>query len=363
MRALLALAALGLVTSAAAEPAELPALPADPGQRARALLEREADLLDALDVLDRRIADVVVERAELELVRTEKAAALLRVDERLGAARESLARARETLRVRLRALTRLDPLAWRRVLFSAATPTDYLRRRGLMRAVLRSDAALEDRVAREETVLATLQDDRLAAVEAVRAAEQALAARRDALEDERAVRHALLGMVRGERRLAERLAEARRARLDAVPLTIAPDPTRSGFAAERGRLPPPVAGRVAAGFGPRAHPEHGTTTFNNGLIFDAPHGAPVRAVHGGRVVYSGWYKGFGNLVIVDHGDDVHTLYGHLSSIRRARGASVSAGAVIGAVGDAGSLRGPQLYFELRVDRRPVDPAPWLRGGR
>ena len=110
-------------------------------------------------------------------------------------------------------------------------------------------------------------------------------------------------------------------------------------------------------------PENGTRTFNSGLIFDAPYGAPVRAVHDGRVVYSGWYKGFGNLVIVDHGDEVHTLYGHLSAIRRARGEDVSGGAVIGAVGDAGSLRGPQLYFELRIDRRPVDPAPWLRSGR
>ncbi len=342
--------------------AALPELPADPAERARALLDREADLLDALDALDRRIADVVLERAELETERTRRAAALLKADAQLAEAREALAEARETLRVRLRALTRLDPLAWRRVLFSAATPTDYLRRRGLMRAVLRSDAALEERVTRQETVLATLQETRTAAVEAVRANAQALADRRAALEDERAVRHALLGMVRGERRLAERLAAARRARLDAMPLTVAPDPATSGVAAERGRLPAPVAGRVTVGYGPRAHPEHGTTTFNNGLIFDAPHGAPVRAVHGGHVVYSGWYKGFGNLVIVDHGDDVHTLYGHLSSIRRARGESVSAGAVIGAVGDAGSLRGPQLYFELRIDRRPVDPRPWLRGG-
>lgn len=339
------------------------AQPDDPDARARALLDREADLLDALDALDGRIAEVALQRAELETERSAKAAALIAVDDRLAAARVALSEARDALRVRLRALTRLDPLAWRRVLASAATPTDYLRRRGLLRAVLRADAALEDRVARQAAVLEALQAQRTAAVEAVGAAEQALADQRAALEDERAVRHALLGMVRGERRLAERLAEAKRARLDAVPLAIAPDPTRSGFAAEKGRLPPPVTGRVGVPFGERADPEHGTTTFSSGLVFDAPYGAPVRAVHAGRVVYSGWYKGFGNLVIVDHGDDVHTLYGHLSAIRRARGEDVSAGTVIGDVGDAGSLRGPQLYFELRVDRRPVDPAPWLRSGR
>lgn len=353
--------ALALIATAAAAQ-ELPALPDDPDERARALLDREAGLLDALDALDGRIADVALERAELEVERTRKAAALLTVEEQLAEAREALGEARETLRLRLRALTRLDPLAWRRVLFSAARPTDYLRRRGLLRAVLRADAALEERVTRQETLLAAVQRAHTEAVQAVAATEAALGQRRDALEDERAVRHALLGMVRGERRLAEQLAEARRSRLDAVPLTVTPD-RRSGIAADKGRLQAPVAGRIAVGYGPVEEPESGTRTFNSGLIFDAPYGAPVRAVHEGRVVYSGWYKGFGNLVIVDHGDEVHTLYGHLSAIRRARGEDVPEGAVIGAVGDAGSLRGPQLYFEMRIDRRPIDPAPWLRSGR
>lgn len=86
-------------------------------------------------------------------------------------------------------------------------------------------------------------------------------------------------------------------------------------------------------------------------------------MHRGRVVYSGWYKGFGNLVIIDHGDDHHTLYGHLSAIRRARGETVDTGDIIGEVGDAGSLSGPKLHFELRARRAPVDPIPWLRSDR
>jgi len=339
------------------------ALPDDPEARAEALMAREGDLLDALDALDRRIADVALATAELQTERTRKAAALLKVEERLATARIELADARDRLQVRLRALTRLDPVAWRRVLFSAARPTDYLRRRGAMRAVLRSDVALKQRVAQREATLATLRAERVRAVEAVRDNEEALDAQRDRLEDERAARHALLGMVRGERQLAERLVESRRARLDAIPLTVAPDRSREGFAAEKGRLIAPVPGRVVVPYGRRADTEHGTITFNSGQIYDAAHGTPVRAVYGGRVAYSGWYKGFGNLVIVDHGGEVHTLYGHLSAIRRARGESVAAGAVVGEVGDAGSLHGPQLYFELRIERRPVDPAGWLRSAR
>ena len=113
-------------------------------------------------------------------------------------------------------------------------------------------------------------------------------------------------------------------------------------------------------FGRYEDPELGTQTLSTGLLIDAPLGAPVRAVFDGRVVYSGWYKGYGNLVIVDHGAGHHTLYGHLLAISSAQGEAVKQGHIIGEVGDTGSLRGPQLFFELRVGRRPVDPGPWMR---
>lgn len=334
----------------------------DPAGRARALLAQEGDLLDALDGLDRRIAEIAVDQDAVRTARDARAADLAEAESRLAAARVRLEAARERLERRLRARARLDDQAWRRVLFTAATPTDYLLRRGVLRAVLRADLVLIQRVRAEEKRLAELQVERTRAVTALDAAEEELSTRREVLEDERGVRSALLEAVRGERRLAERLAAARARRLTVVPLTIDPaSPSAGTFAALRGQLQPPSIGRVVVGFGRRAHAELGTKTRSTGVILDAPYGAPVRAVHGGRVVYSGWYKGFGNLVIIDHGDEIHTLYGHLSAIRRARGEIVPSGMVIGEVGDAGSLRGPQLYFELRVKRQPVDPRGWVRG--
>jgi murein hydrolase activator len=97
----------------------------------------------------------------------------------------------------------------------------------------------------------------------------------------------------------------------------------------------------------------------NGVDIEAPSGAPVRAVAPGRVVHAGWFKGYGNLVIVDHGDGYHTLVAHLTAMQTAMGEEVDAGDVLGTVGDSGSLKGPYLYFEIREKGRPVDPRPWL----
>lgn len=335
--------------------------PDDPTARAAELLAREDHVIDALDDLDRRIAEIALEQARLAHHRARRARALAEVDARLTQARAHVTAARDRLAARLRARARLAAAADRLPALTAR-PTEALRRRGVMRAVLRHDAALIHRLRADEATLHPIRAERAAAAAALDAADAELATERQRLEDERATRTALLATIRRERRLAERLATARHARLAALPLALALAPGQ-GFAEQRGQLPPPVRGRITTRFGRATDPELGTITFNTGVSIDAPYGAPVRAVHHGRVVYSGWYKGFGNLVIIDHGDDHHTLYGHLSAIRRARGETVETGDIIGEVGDAGSLSGPKLHFELRARRAPVDPVPWLRTDR
>jgi septal ring factor EnvC (AmiA/AmiB activator) len=134
----------------------------------------------------------------------------------------------------------------------------------------------------------------------------------------------------------------------------------TGFAAAKGRLPFPAAGPVTVGFGRVLNPRFNTITVQNGIDIGAPAGAPVRAVAAGRVVHAGWFKGYGNLVILDHGEGYHSLVAHLATMRTAMGEEVAAGGVLGTVGDSGSLKGPYLYFEIREHGRPVDPRQWLR---
>jgi septal ring factor EnvC (AmiA/AmiB activator) len=128
-------------------------------------------------------------------------------------------------------------------------------------------------------------------------------------------------------------------------------------------LPFPTDGHIEVGFGKVLNPKFNTVTSQNGLDLRAPEGSEVRAVGPGVIVHASPFRGYGNLVIVDHGEGYHTLYAHLSVISRTVGESVEAGQVIGRVGDTGSLKGAYLYFELRKKGKPIDPKDWLGASR
>jgi len=122
---------------------------------------------------------------------------------------------------------------------------------------------------------------------------------------------------------------------------------------ERIRLLPPVAGNVSSGFGKRAGGVH------EGIDILAPAGAKVLAASRGLVEYAGRMRGYGNAVILDHGDGITTLYGHLAAIRVQSGETVAAGGVIGTVGRSGNATTWHLHFELQIDGEAVDPVPYL----
>ncbi len=133
-----------------------------------------------------------------------------------------------------------------------------------------------------------------------------------------------------------------------------------GFASQKGRLSIPVRGNVIGTFGRHKHPEFNSYTVSNGISIAAPSGADVRPIYDGQVIFADYFKGYGNMVIVDHGGGFFSLYGHVSRIMKKVGASVSRNEVIASVGDVDSSRGPMLYIEIRYQGKPVDPLPWFR---
>jgi septal ring factor EnvC (AmiA/AmiB activator) len=127
----------------------------------------------------------------------------------------------------------------------------------------------------------------------------------------------------------------------------------------RGALPWPCEGGIVTGrFGSRQNAA-GAASSRNGIDISLAEGEPVRSVHEGTVAFADAFTGYGNLVIIDHGDGSHSLYGHLRDLRVERGTHVDAQTQVGESGrnPAGN---PSLYFELRVDGKPVDPLQWLR---
>jgi septal ring factor EnvC (AmiA/AmiB activator) len=107
------------------------------------------------------------------------------------------------------------------------------------------------------------------------------------------------------------------------------------------------------------HPQFGTTVFRRGIEIEAHEGEAVRAVNDGQVAYADWYKGYGKLVILEHGNGLYTLYGNLSRLDLKKGDRVIRGQVIGLAGDTGSLKGSKLYFEIRQNGEAQDPLAWL----
>ena len=148
---------------------------------------------------------------------------------------------------------------------------------------------------------------------------------------------------------------------ETAPPASRPSPTSpSGFGGRKRQLAIPVQGKVIQGFGRQRHPEFNTYTDSHGLTIAAAAGADIHAVDGGTVIFANYFKGYGNMVIIDPGDGFFSVYAHASHIARKEGSSVARNEVIASVGDLDSSRGPLLYFEIRSQGKPVDPAPWFR---
>lgn len=164
-----------------------------------------------------------------------------------------------------------------------------------------------------------------------------------------------------QRRAAARAATPPRPGAGANPATAGAveRPTDGDAAQWRGRLLMPVRGEITARFGSPRRSEGGVNAPSwKGVFIRAPEGADVQAVAAGRVVFADWLRGFGNLMIVDHGDGVLSVYGNNEALLAGVGDAVSAGEVVAQVGATGGSPEPGLYFELRVQGRPVDPLKW-----
>jgi len=134
----------------------------------------------------------------------------------------------------------------------------------------------------------------------------------------------------------------------------------SEFLRMKGKLPWPVQGSVALQYGTQVDPLFNLPVFRSGIHIKAGAGTPVRAVHDGKVVFADDFKGYGQLVIVNHGGGYHSLYGNLAKIFLKNGAIIKDNQPVGEVGESGTLGTTGLYFEVRYRGKPLDPQQWLR---
>ncbi|MFH0933544.1 MAG: peptidoglycan DD-metalloendopeptidase family protein [Nitrospirota bacterium] len=175
----------------------------------------------------------------------------------------------------------------------------------------------------------------------------------------------LLASVRKEKssyeKMLKELKESSKRLLEVIKESEKGDTYRAkGFSGLKGKLSWPVEGKIAIRYGSQNDPQFNTPVFRSGIFIQTGDDISAKAVYTGKVVFAEWFKGYGQLMIVNHGDGYHTLYGSLSEIFSKAGDIINVGQVIGRVGNSGILNAPGLYFEVRYKGKPLDPLQWLR---
>jgi len=319
-----------------------------------------------LERLERSLAQVhaLVRRSDRELAELDEQ--LSGRQAQLEQLRRQQAETEGQLKRRLVALYKVGQIGVARALLSASgTPLELAEKYAFLSRIVRHDRQLmadyRQQAAATEQTLAELQQlrDRQTALAVQRRAEQA------ALNSAgQAKKHLLTGLRTDEARLSAAVEELRAKAIRLADLVKKLETTQTqpytdtgvDFSAQKGRLKWPVTGKVRIGFGTTRHPELGTLIESNGVEIAAPPQTPVTSVWAGRVLYASPLKGFGNLMVIDHGEKYYTLYAHAARFTQKVGDLVGPGEVIAYSGFEGR---DAVYFEIRHRGTPVDPHQWL----
>jgi murein hydrolase activator len=361
-------------------------------QQAREAVRKEASLSKELARLDEDLRAKTKRLRELEATLRDSTQRSAKLSREIAATDGQLSRSRALLKRRLRAIYKQGRFGYVRMLLSADDFSSAGRRLKYLSAVATQDQRLMQSYSTTLTDLSQKRSELERYKAQVAEATEKAGVTRSQIEQEQRQRRILLASVREEKaghlaaiKELERSAkdlqaliarlqseEERQRRANRTPprrespggkeqREDVPDIHDDGrFAQLRGKLPWPAVGPLVSTFGRQEHPRFHTVTFNRGIEIGAPEGKDIAAVADGTVIYADWFKGYGRLLILDHGGGYFTLYAHAAEILAKAGESVSRGQVIGRVGDTGSLEGPQLYFELRHKGKPQDPVAWLQ---
>ncbi len=267
-------------------------------------------------------------------------------------------RTKEELFSRLRALYKMGRTPPEIFLLASQSYLDLLRIDKYLRVIVDSDSHLmetyRNQMALKERYQVELIQDQLQMERNISAVER----KREEIRKIRKEKQTLLKSIRSQKVVYQKLISELEVRARELQALIQRLEREKGVLAYgkpmpgtlKGKLNPPVQGKVISQFKEKGQ---------NGIEIQAPMGAEIRAVLSGRVLFADWFKGFGNLLIIDHGDTTFTVSGYCSQLLKKAGDGVQQGEVIALVGSAGSLKGPCLYFEVRHQGKPQNPVDWV----
>ncbi len=350
--------------------------------RIRQSTEKEHGLLSELENIDNRILN---QRKKISTLRQE----LLLQEERIRSQQKEidhLASEKEEIRKhvekRLAAYYRMGPVGVMNVMFSSRNLPDLLNLNEYFQRVLQYDNRIinnfRERLSALQEAGDRLQQEKSRMVEVIvdvkNQEERQAATRNERLEllsrvktEKKLYRQALNEMEKAATQLTSTMTalKEKAATLEQERSGYGPAyakkrrPANLDFAAQKGVLEPPVSGKIITTFGKNTDKTFGITTFASGIDIVPPKESEIRAIYHGSVVYAGSLRGYGNLIIIDHGHQYYSLISRAAKLFKQEGDKVLTGDIIGVTGIADDLTGQGLHVEIRLGTDPLDPLDWL----
>jgi murein hydrolase activator len=335
---------------------------------------KERSILSELEKIDRDIQTGRAELADQQQRLREAETALREVGQNNAAIGLELAALKQHYSQRLRALYKMSRSGYGAAIVSADGLDQTLKRIKYLGIIARQDQAVIREYGSALRRLAARQAEIAEKKNELLARRRTVETKKGELESRRRKKAIILTGVRQEKGLYEQslreleessvslwamIKKDEQQKRSAKVTAHASRQERETSVRDRARLPWPLEGAVLTSFGMQRHPQFGTMVYRRGIEIQAHEGESVRAVRDGQVAYADWYKGYGKLMIIDHGEGFYTLYGNLSRLELTKGERAAGGQVIGLAGDTGSLKGSKLYFEIRRNGEAQDPLQWL----
>lgn len=275
---------------------------------------------------------------------------------------------------RIVALYKLNQLGKFNLLASTDSLYDFFHQKIALEKILHQDEMVLEMLQKNQNMLSLVRQNLNAQKEKKNVLEKRLNVQIQEMAQKRQKRAQLLNEIRQKKALTLAAIESLKQSAEALDTTFSDfkkenpgkhpyaDSSAQAFTDLKGLLIMPVNGKIVEFFGPYTNTEFNLVNFRSGINIRAERGEPILAVYKGRTLYASWFKGYGNMVIIDHGDHYYTLYAHAEELFKKKGDPVEAGEVIATVGDTGSMAEPGLHFEVRYHGKPIDPAAWINKG-